>query len=247
MIELPALFESWQAMTALYMVAFVLGSARVLSTLRSDRWLLVLYLSFLGFGLFAYYQGRSHVQVLMAVVWPSVVIAFLLADRAWELYLSRRIPALAGVAIAAPVLVFGAVGGAALWNDVDRMRALREVLQIREFATPGIESNLQLIRTRAPQRDIILLSRFQGIYLAETGHASLIRGPGIMEIITHTQAAAIIADIARHPNEPIFIGGGYMRPGRGNLFNDLLPVLASRYVLADSTTGESLRLYLPRP
>ena len=69
----------------------------------------MLFLAILGVGLFAYYQGRSHPFNLNAVIWPAIIMLFLVTDRivryynaglinAWRLILI--LPALLAIVLA---------------------------------------------------------------------------------------------------------------------------------------------------
>ena len=93
------------------------------------------------------------------------------------------------------------------------------------------------------QRDAVILARFQGVYLAEAGLTSSLRGPGHIEIITRAQGEAAVREIERLAPPQIFVGKQYLETDDTNPYRSLLPLLAQRYSVSAATTGGELRLY----
>ncbi len=92
----------------------------------------------------------------------------------------------------------------------------------------------------------VILARFQGVYLAESGLASGIRGPGHIEIITRAQGEAVVRQVEQLRPPQIFVGKQYLESDDTNPYRTLLPLLAQDYSVTAATTGGELRLYTLR-
>jgi len=87
------LIHPWVLLVSVYAISLV-KALRNLSFMRrgkatySKRFsLLYFILSILGLGLFSYYQGRSHDQVFMLVIWPAFIILGLLIQEYFDIAL----------------------------------------------------------------------------------------------------------------------------------------------------------------
>jgi hypothetical protein len=72
-------WELWQPIIFLYLVVVAGGVRRALQGTAdaATRW--NLFVALYGLGVFSYYQGRSHVQCLEAVLYPAMILACLLS------------------------------------------------------------------------------------------------------------------------------------------------------------------------
>lgn len=75
------LLALWQLPILVYLLAIYKSMRRLLggSTSADDRW--QFFVAVYGLGIFSYYQGRSHIFCLTAVVYPAVLLASLWAYR----------------------------------------------------------------------------------------------------------------------------------------------------------------------
>lgn len=82
MLPMPLLPHPWMAVIGVYVAVLVLALPLTYHTgLRcSPKRMLVLYVAIIGIGLFSYYQGRSHNEVLPSVTWPAIACCFLACD-----------------------------------------------------------------------------------------------------------------------------------------------------------------------
>jgi hypothetical protein len=71
--------ELWQPIVLLYLVVVAGGVRRALQGTADagTRW--NLFVALYGLGVFSYYQGRSHVYCLAAVLYPAMILACLLS------------------------------------------------------------------------------------------------------------------------------------------------------------------------
>ena len=76
----------WVILVILYAIGLII-SLRNLKFLANDKMIfqrsrssLYFFSSIMGVGVFSYYQGRSHDNVFLAVIWPGVIIAVMLLE-----------------------------------------------------------------------------------------------------------------------------------------------------------------------
>lgn len=211
MIPLPLSFTApWMSVLAVYLFGVVFAFAHWRRTSSSRLPDLIFYLSVLGWGLFVYYQGRSHILNLITVSWPALVIATILADRTLRLVRNGRLGRvhLAMPALALAVLLFCA--GPLIANAVPLLRDARERVSLDErVASPLVADELAFIRQHTRPGDAcVVLAQRQGFYLAAAGLGSPLRGPGYVEMLTVEDRDDMLAQLAQGRYACVFVGEG---------------------------------------
>lgn len=246
MLPLPSTVHPWMSILGVYLAGLVvsLGAWRRRGAhVQAD---VMFYLSMLGLGLFVYYAGRAHVLNLVTVCWPAVVLAAFGAD---DLLRGVRAKALPRVQLALP-----AVGVAMLLlaaaSFVSRVPLLLSKVwgqlethgQVEE---PFVASELDLIKVHSVgKRECLILSQRQGIYYAESGLASPLKGPGIVEILLKSDQQAMVKAFVEGHLDCVFFGvGGFTNAG---LNIDLGKVLAN-YEIKGRNTPETMLFLQPKP
>jgi hypothetical protein len=173
-------------------------------TMRLDATLF--FVSVLGIGLFSYYQGRSHIIVLLLAIWPSVVLAFLLADRTLRIVHSGYLPPIFRYA-AIPTLVLGTFGVAEFAAKMPVLiKTAAENWQLSEHApSTDVLRNIAFIRQSGPdERSMVIVAAHQAVYYLETGTASAVGGPGIAETLNRQDRAKSVAGVFSQHVRDIF-------------------------------------------
>jgi Concanavalin A-like lectin/glucanases superfamily len=197
MLPMPLAPHLWEVIAGIYLAGLIYGLS---GAIRAGRLApgagMILHLSVLGTGLFAYYQGRSHDYNLVHACWPAVCLAFLFADR---LLAAARLGLLPRV-FAAGALPAALLGGACLvcsWEHVPSVIALHWSW-LREGFSRNPPSSLvtdaaQYIASamgepNAPgghrskgDSNCAILSPNQATYFAMLGMRSALQGPSIYE------------------------------------------------------------------
>jgi hypothetical protein len=199
MIPIPLKPHPWQVPILIDLIALAVALIGTLYRRRDATLDFLFFMGVMGLGLFTYYEGRSHDLVLTAVIWPSVISFFVLSD--WCHSLDLRNAGLRVIfskrllyAFLLPAHLLGAL------TLVSQGRGLVTYydLAVRHFiADPkstaqntnldSVASVIQEIKKRylkpgqAPSA--VFLSGHQAVLLAETGTDSLLRGPGLGEMI----------------------------------------------------------------
>jgi hypothetical protein len=81
MLPLPEIPAPWCGFAGIYLLGIIIGLRSFIGGKFSVFAKMSLFLSVLGTGLFTYYQGRSHIHNLPAVIWPALLLMFIYADR----------------------------------------------------------------------------------------------------------------------------------------------------------------------
>lgn len=210
MLPLPLEPHPWMSVLGVYLLGLLSSLAGWRAAPASTRQDVLFYLSTLGLGLFIYYQGRSHIFVLMCVYWPALLVTAMMADR---LLRSIRAGILSFSQIGIPVaaVAFIMLSAASflvrtpeLVGDIAHRYAKRN--QTRDFV---VRDEIAFIKAHSqPGEQCLVLSRRQGIYYAETGLVSPVNGPGLMETILQQDEDRLKRAVLRGHLACIFLGVG---------------------------------------
>lgn len=185
MMPLPITPEPWMVILAVYLFGILCAVRQWTTHSSTARMDTVFYLSILGLGLFIYYQGRSHVLNLLSVSWPALVVAIILSDEAIRGVKARLLPPNFSYL---PVLVMTVLSICCLsflmnaWMMVGRVG---DSYKTRNIPTASYVANeIEFIQSHSTHNhECLILAKRQGIDYVETGLASPVKGPGLIEII----------------------------------------------------------------
>lgn len=211
MMPLPlGLATPWMSVLAVYLLGLLFALSQWRTGRASRVADMVFYLSLLGWGLFVYYQGRSHILNLVTVCWPGLVIATILADRTVRMVWAGGMGAihLALPALVLAILLFCAtpfiLNVAPLWRDA------REALAGQpRIASPLVADELAFIRrhTHAGE-DCVILAQRQGLYYAAARLGSPLKGPGYVETLTIEDRDDLLRQVEAGRFACVFLGTG---------------------------------------
>jgi hypothetical protein len=237
----------WMAVLALYLFAMLAAVATWVRSPQSRGADLIFYLSFLGLGLFVYYEGRAHVFNLFSVVWPALTLSVILADRVVRAVragiLGRASLSIAAVAQALVLLCCIPV----VTRTPDLVKNTVRMFETPPSAPldPVVADELAFIRAHSRRGETcLILSQRQGIYHAATGTISPIHGPGYVELVTRDDQEALKLQLPALNVEDAFVGVG---PVSGVEFDfNPLDFLKQYSVEATSSKGTMLHLRLKK-
>ena len=200
----------WMSVLGVYLLGLLIASIGWRRAPRAAGQDLVFYLSVLGWGLFSYYQGRSHILNLITVCWPALLISAILADRAIRFVHAGRLhplhltlPSLALAVLLYADWAFVEKGGA-LWAD-----AWATYSHWGTVASPIVSDELAFIRAHSREGDsCVILARRQGLYLASARLGSPLEGPGYIEMLTVKDRDKLMSQLTTGRFECVFIGVG---------------------------------------
>ena len=252
MLPLPS-NHPWMLVITLY----VLTLARAgVSLLRGDRaQQLPLVTAVLGTGLFAYYQGRSHDNNLVLVIWPAIILLALYTDEllAW---LKRPNDQMARwvAALATYGLVFFLSFSIVLIPDTakaTRSFLWAKVQSVRADESGTLRQDIQFIRRHSrPGQAIVIFALSPGVYHVETGTKSALTTPGYIELLWRSHLDELERQVAALPDVPIFIQDGIVSDGPSTPFTPRVLALLTHgrsEIDQNLTTGGTLSLYARTP
>lgn len=211
MLPMPLTITTpWMSVLALYLLGLLLAASAWRRTPRTRGYDLIFFIAMLGWGLFTYYQGRSHILNLINVCWPAILLATILADRAIRFVRTRRLsrpylilPTIAIASLCYTALPFVQNLGL-FWQDT-----LKVIDTWDQAASPLVSDELAFIRRHTvPGEACVLLTRRQGLYYAAAGLGNPIDGPGYSEMLTIKDRDALMAQLNTRRFDCVFIGTG---------------------------------------
>lgn len=207
MLPLPLFPHPWMVVGVVYIYGLIHGiamQARRRADFQSDS---TLVLSVLGIGIFTYYQGRSHDVVLTMVMWPAILIAFMVADQTLRAVKLRRLPALVGWSTF-PILVFGAMSAFTMLFGLPKLLDIATTTISSVAADPSSEReiNVAFIHSKVQgDRSAAILDPGQSVLFIESGLTSAVSGPGIIEMLLIEDRERIVSDLIRDKVAHVFI------------------------------------------
>lgn len=244
MLPMPLTPSPWMSVLAIYLMGIIVSVSswtKFPSSRRSD---LIFYLSLLGLGLFIYYEGRSHVLNLISVCWPALMLVAILADRTLRA-VNAKLGSSMNVALYIAALAILAFCSEPLLASSGRMMssALNRYEHRHNVDDQLVARELSFIRKHSrADEECLIFSRRQGIYYAETGLSSPIRGPGITEMILQRDLDDFVASIKSTQIGCVFMGIG--KESAINVGVDNLKLFQGYHVVATSLGG-SMVLMVP--
>jgi len=206
MLPMPPM-GAWVAIIAVYLLALSVGVAAFALNRATATTGTLIFLAVLGIGLFTYYQGRSHDVVLAFVCWPAILIAFILADRA------LRIARLRGTGrtlmwTAVPIVALGVSISIVFTVNLPQL-LLADYFTVRSltwFPVTKAVVPIEFIKQEVgPDRSVAILAPAQSVYFAETGMASAVAGPGLVEAVLLRDFERILQALVDVPVKHLFI------------------------------------------
>jgi hypothetical protein len=214
------------------------------------RELLILYITALGIGSFAYYQGRSHDINLMFCLKYPVLLLVLFMDDAWVAFCSlgkkkKYLPhSIAFLVISLFVLSQGGISFLSslpgLWKDVEEDLILRPALPPSDLVknTGFVKMNTH------PGESVLIVADHQGVYHAETKTGSPFP-LGQMDMFFRSEMDALMETIQTQPLKIFWEPKSYVTPFyRVNINQFLEQCLQEKRYIVRKSNGS---MYLLEP
>lgn len=245
MLPLPRALHPWMSVLGIYLVALIAAISAFRARPPAIRDDMLFYLSMLGLGLFVYYEGRSHVLNLVTVCWPAVLILGIGSDHLLRAVRARALPLAQLASPVAAIAVLVLASGTLLLHTPSLARDAAHRLATRGVPDEAfVQSELALIRRNSkPGQACLILSQRQGIYYAETGLVSPVRGPGLVELLLQSEQDAFVAKFLSGSLDCVFYGiGGFTDAGLKLPMSSVL----DRYRVADRNKDDTMLYLVPK-
>ncbi|KTC84686.1 hypothetical protein Ldro_2850 [Legionella drozanskii LLAP-1] len=215
MLPLPNQIHPWMSVLGIYLLGIIISlTAWFQNKKDSIRVDLILYLSLLGVGLFIYYEGRAHVTNLITVCWPALMVMLIATDCTIKRIREKTL-AFTQMVIPIAAVSFLLLCNANFIAHVPNMfREMQYVFKTRhDVYFPYIVGELAFIKQHAESKqECLILAKRQSIYYAESGLASPINGPGIVETLLKSDEEHFKRELFKGQLDCVFLGLGESSP-----------------------------------
>lgn len=207
MMPMPLTPDPWQAVILVYAAGAIAGLIGWQKQSKNNIFDVLFCSAILGLGLFTYYQGRSHVNLLIMAVWPAIIIGGILTDQIL-ISVRNRSTRMTSLALAFPFLLFVSLGTATFVLASKGMAedAFRNLSTLRVTKDPVVADEMQFMRNTYRGRSCLILSQRQAIYSAELGIASPLNGPGLVETLLQSDLDKLVEGALTEPVKCIYLG-----------------------------------------
>lgn len=235
MLPLPLTLHPWMVVAGTYLFGVVYGARMIATSRCSVHSDVVLYASVMGIGIFSYYQGRSHDVVLSFVVWPAILIVFILIDqhlRAVRLRLLSQWTTW----LAIPPILFGAFLSMQMISGAPFLfgQSVKIVQDLMKEANGRWRDDLEFVEGHVGEaKSAVIIAPGQSLLLGELGLASAVDGPGFVELLLTEDQDRLRRTIMSYDVGPLFIQGDKL----GGVPADFRQLLFKYNVHARSRSG----------
>lgn len=207
MIPMPLTPDPWQAVIVVYAAGAIAGLIGWQNKSEKNTYDMLFCSAILGLGLFTYYQGRSHVNLLILAVWPAILIGGILTDRILSAVRNQATKPISLV-LTIPFLLFVSLGTVTFLLASKGMveDAFRNLSTLRVIKDHVVSDEMQFMRNTYRGRSCLILSQRQAIYSVELGIASPLKGPGIVETLLQSDLDKLVARALTEPVECVYLG-----------------------------------------
>ncbi len=220
MIPLPPVIHPWMSVLGIYLFGLIVGLVACYQHSANIRADIILYLSLLGLGLFVYYEGRSHVIILLIVCWPALMIISLTADRTLN-YIRSKYLTLSDIWMPIATVTFLLICSFHFVINIPKLieQAKNQFLTRNISNYPLTNSEIAFIKQYTKVKDeCLILSKRQAIYYAESGLASPINGPGLAETLLKADLEKTLKPLLNGKIGCVFLGVGDSSPVQMGLY-----------------------------
>jgi hypothetical protein len=212
MLPMPRPPSLWTIVIAIYAITLAGFAANYLKGTTDRRSEGAAFLALLGTGLFSYFVGRSHPFVAALCGWPSIVLLFLLLERASPIRGDKRLQAgivvgaVPWIAVMAALLLFMARA-----KDMVSYSAKGWSTALQSTSVSLLRSDANFIRDHsAAHEPVAVLATHQASLLAEAQRPSANPGPGFTETLLWADAERTIAFLLKSGPRDVFIGANLL-------------------------------------
>lgn len=232
-------FSPWMIILFLYFIGLLISSTRLIWKRVKITDEILFYLSLLGIGLFIQYVSQPHPLNLISVSWPAFLITVILTD---ELLYALNLRVLPLQEICIPMIGFALLflGSARFISGIPgfMQRTKQHYIARNTPIDPWFRSELDFIRENSKdKRECVILAKRAGIYYAETGLSSPIKGPDFSHLFFKNDQKNVLNQILNGDFSCVFMGRGPYSD-----VNDSIPMdlLLTKYKITKSSSGLSM-------
>ncbi len=240
----------WNLVAIIYIAGLVWGCGALINGTVTHRTSIVTFLSLLGIGLFAYYQGRSHNEVLLLCIYPAFMVLTIFVDSLLILGSEIRVAQIAGFC-GVIFLVFTAGG---LYNGINTLYfgeagIVGRFEKYRQGVPAEVMMRADFVKAKTSRgEEVLILSGHSGLYHLVSQTTNPIRVASFQETVLREDYQQILSYVDQGPCRKLFIDVGdpaYANPSYVNpSYVELREILAARYASNGMTSDLGLAMFV---
>jgi hypothetical protein len=241
------LFGPWNLVIGVYVTGLLCAIAGFVAggRLASIKDVMIFYLSILGVGLFAYYQGRSHDLNLAMVSYPSIIMSAIFADSLYTAFntAGRRFERCAFYVLMA-FFLFCTIS--LMKNAPDIFADTRGRLRLAingDIAPTNTRAEFVRQQTRRGG-EMLILSSLSGIYYMVSGTSCPIKIPGPTELFLKDDYSKIYEYINSNRCSYLIYDSNFIHSNPHK--RKIVDAINERYVIAAASPDGSIFLLKKR-
>jgi hypothetical protein len=237
------LFHSWNIIIIIYIVGLLYA---IINRGNSYIAKIIFLLSVLGFGIFSYYQGRSHDNNLVVVAYPAILLLTIFTDISLtnltkygsRLYHNLTFVLFLIFILSVSICSIGYHFGQ-YYQDSER-----GFYELNDTKPTILSENIRFIKaTTVKGEKILILSGYlNGIYYAESHTESVLNIPGSSEIFLVDDDNKISEFLSNNTETKVYVASTFRNTNRNPA--RLSKILDQSYRIAYITPSKSMVLYL---
>ncbi len=200
--------HTWVVVAVIYLLGLLSAIAALQKQAVNFTDKVVFFLSILGVGLFAYYEGQSSDITLFRTSYPAIVIAIIFADRLWEEIKSFK-GRLYGnfFAFAFIMFVLISVPFSLLYNLATYYSFGKLAIKNIRLETSEILSDAEFIKTQTKPKEavFILASPLQAELYAESNTVPNLNIPSVADIVFPSDLEILINFLQTNKTVKVFV------------------------------------------
>ena len=226
-----SLIHPWNIIILIYFIGIAHSAKYLIMRNDSIRTKMIFFLSILGIGVFGYYQGRSHNQVLLDILYPALLLLIICMD---DLYskishstnVSKKTNFMHVAVFIGIIFFFISADFSLLSNcgDLGERIDLR-VDSLLKAEPTEVTNNSDFIKSHTiPGEKVLIISGNEGVYHLQSKTLSSFNGPGFTELFLRSDYNNLLKVISdNESNYKVFVDqDSYsVYPYMTQLFSDL--------------------------
>ncbi len=242
------LIHPWNLVAIVYLIGLVYAEQSLITKNNTITSKMILLLSILGFGIFTYYEGRSHDLNLLKVCFPAMLIIILFTDMLFtkiSIDIKEKHLNLLELSVFVILFFFLIASSLSFLNTYDTFKHIGSSRHsISESASPtSITQNIAFINNNTVSGERILILSYQsGVYYAESDTVSPLDTPGTSEIFLRKEHEKIINFLNSNETDTnkLFLDVDFEK-GLDNL--NITRTISNKYNIVGKSSDNTMILY----
>ncbi|MRN56174.1 hypothetical protein [Paenibacillus monticola] len=238
MMPMP-LLHPWNLVVLVYLVGLVISIKPLIDRKYNSQAHVIFMISILGFGLFSYYQGRSHDEVFSIAYYPAFLLIPIYADRLIRSKLKVHI------ATAYIMLFVLTASTITAFIEIPYYGSMYEP-RVKQISTRDRTSSVmqvEFIKRYIKKGDAITILSFNsGVFYGETGTVPELNVPGPSEMFFKKDFEIIQNNIRNKKIDRIFLDANYLNFNK-SLNEIVIKLIKENYVPIDASEDKQMVLY----